>query len=81
MVIFFSTQVALDSMIIEVLRVVDEIQIHSTQVIEHCYREFMLQNHDPEEREYPDSADQIREVLVRENNMSRRDIGICLAFD
>jgi hypothetical protein len=26
----------------------------------------MLQNHDPEEREYPDATDQIREVLKSE---------------
>jgi hypothetical protein len=38
---------------------VDEIQTHSRPVIEHCYRDFLLQNHDPEEREYPDAADQI----------------------
>ena len=61
--IFFSTQAALDVKITEILRVVDEIQSHSKPVIEHCYREFLLQNHDPDEREYPDPADQIREVL------------------
>ena len=79
--IFFSTQAALDKKITEILRVVDEIQNHSTPVIEHCYREFLLQNHDPEEREYPDAADQIREVLVHENYMSQKDIEICLSFD
>ncbi len=79
--IFFSTQDALDAKITEILRVVDEIQTHSKPVIEHAYREFLLQNHDPEEREYPDAADQIREVLVHENYMSQKDIEICLSFD
>ncbi len=51
--IFFSTKSALDAKIAEVLRVVDEIQTHSKPIIEHCYREFLLQNHNPEEREYP----------------------------
>ena len=51
--IFFSTQAALDAKITEILRVVDEIQAHSKPVIERAYREFLLQNHDPEEREYP----------------------------
>ena len=51
--IFYSTQAALDVKITEILRVVDEIQSHSKPVIEHCYREFLLQNHDPDEREYP----------------------------
>lgn len=79
--IFYSTQEALDAKIAEILRVVGEIQTHSKPVIEQCYREFLLQNHDPEEREYPEAADQIREVLIHGNYMSRRDIDICLEFD
>ena len=58
----------------------DEIQTHSKPVIEHCYREFLLQNHDPEEREYPEPADQIREVLIHGNYLSQQDIEICLGF-
>jgi len=79
--IFFSTQAALDAKITEILRVVDEIQTHSRPVIEHCYREFLLQNHDPEEREYDDDADQIREILIHGNYLSQKDIEICLGFD
>ena len=79
--IFFSTQAALDTKITEILRVVDEIQSHSKPVIEHCYREFLLKNHEPDEREYPDAADQIREVLIHENYLSQRDIEICRDFD
>ena len=79
--IFFSTQAALDAKIIEILRVVDEIQTHSRPVIEQAYREFLLQNHDPDEREYADAADQIREVLIHKNYMSQKDIEICLGFD
>jgi hypothetical protein len=79
--IFFSTQTALDAKITEILRVADEIQTHSKPVIEQCYREFLLQNHDPEERSYPDATDQIREMLIHENYMSQKDIEICLNFD
>jgi hypothetical protein len=79
--IFFSTQAALDAKITEILRVVDEIQTHSKPVIEHCYREFLLNNNDPEGREYPEAIDQIREVLIHYNYLSRRDIDICLAFN
>ena len=79
--IFFSTQAALDIKITEILYVVDEIQNHSKPVIERCYRDFLLQNHDPEERAYPDGADQIREVLIHENYLSKKDIEICLGFD
>ena len=79
--IFYSTEAALNVKITEILRVVEEIQSHSKPVIEHCYREFLLQNHDPDEREYPDPADQIREVLIHGNYLSQRDIEICLGFD
>jgi hypothetical protein len=79
--IFFSTQEALDIKITEILRVVDEIQNHSKCVIDQLYRDFMLQSHNTEEREYPDAADQIREVLVHENYLSQKDIEICLGFD
>lgn len=79
--IFFSTQAALDIKITEILRVVDEIQNHSKPVIERCYREFLLQNHDPESREYADAADQIHEGLIHGNYLSQKDIEICLGFD
>lgn len=79
--IFFSTQAALDDKINEIPRVVDEIQSHSGPVIEDCYREFLLQNCDPDEREYPDAGDQIREVLIHVNYFSQKDIEVCLACD
>jgi len=79
--IFFSTQDALDTKIAEILRVVDEIQNHSRCVIEQTYRDFLLNNYDPEEREYPDAADQIHEMLIHENYLSQKDIEICVGFD
>jgi len=79
--IFYSTEAALDRKLTEILRVVEEIQRHSIPVIEHCYREFLLQNFDPDVREYPDPADQIREVLIHGNYLSQRDIEICIGFD
>ena len=79
--IFFSTQAALDKKITEVLRVVEEIQIQSRLLVERCYREFLLRSHDPEEREYPDTNDQVREILIHENYLSQMDINFCLAHD
>ena len=79
--IFFSTQAALDIKITEIMRVVNEIQVHSKPVIERCYREFLLSSHDHEEREYPDANDQIREILIHGNHMSQMDIKLCLAHD
>lgn len=79
--IFFSTPAAFESRIQEVLRVVSEIQAHSKPVIEQCYRDFLLQSHDEEIREYQDSSDQIREVLIHCNYLSRKDVDFCVAFD
>lgn len=72
---------AKEARITRILRVVDESQNHSKPVIEHCCREFLLQSHDPESREYAEDADQIREVLIHGNCLSRKDIEICAAFD
>ena len=79
--IFFRTQTALDTKIHEILRVVDDIQTQSKPVVEQCYREFLLQGYDPEEREYVDVLDQINEVLIRGNYLSGKDIEICAVFN
>ena len=79
--IFYSTEAALEIKTREVLRIVAEIQTHSKPVIEHCYRLFLEQNWDEEEREYPGAEDQIREVLIHENYFSQQDIDFCLAFN
>lgn len=79
--IFYKTQESLDAKISETLRVVDEIQTHSSPVIDHCYRTFLMQNFDPEVWQYPDARDQIREGLVHSNYFSQKDIELCLKFD
>ncbi len=79
--IYYSEQTALDRKIAEVLRVVREIQAHSKPVIEHCYHDFLDQSHDPDTREYPDAADQIREILVHGNYLSQQDVNLCRAFN
>ena len=79
--IFVKTQVLLEAKIRNVLRAVDDIQGYSKPIVESCYRDFLLCNFDPETREYSDETDQIREVLIRNNYMSMKDIGICTTFN
>lgn len=79
--IFFSEQSTLDLKIREILRVVDEIQAHSRFTIDRCYARFLLGSGEPDEREYPDNIDQIREVLIHGSYFSQKDIEICIAFD
>jgi hypothetical protein len=80
-IIHYADQQTLDIKITETLRIVAEIQDHSKCVIEDCYKQFLLGSFDPEVREYPDVADQIREILIHENYMSQKDIEICHSFD
>lgn len=79
--IFFQTQRDIDVQLNRVLRAVDEIHTHSHPVIQCCYSEFLIDSHNPEEREYLLAEDQIREVLVHGNYMSRKDIELCASFD
>jgi hypothetical protein len=79
--IFYNDSNALDHKVTEILRIVAEIQKHSKSVIEHCYQNFLIEACDPDNREYIDAKDQIREVLIHQNYFSRNDIEICLAYD
>ena len=79
--IFFSTQAALDIKIREILRIVDEIQTHSIPTIQRCYARFLEESNNPDDREYSDAADQIREVLIHSRYLSQRDIEICASVD
>jgi hypothetical protein len=42
---------------------------------------FLAESSNPEDREYPDDADQIREVLIHARYLSQKDIELCAAFD
>ena len=75
--IYFNSLDTLDAKITQILRAVEEIQRHSKPVIEHIYLDFLRQSYDPDDRENLDAGDQIREVLVHGNYLSRKDIEIC----
>ena len=79
--VFFRTQGEVDIQIRKVLRAIEEIQTHSHPIIDQCYQAFLLQSHNADEREYLDAEDQIREVLIHGNYMSRMDIELCVGFD
>ena len=79
--IYFRSQSEIDAKIQQVLRAVKEIQVHSRFIINRCYEKFLLDSGNPEDREYLVAEDQVREVLVRDNYMSRKDIEVCANFD
>ena len=79
--IFYSTEAELTEKVREIIRVVHEIQGHSECIIIEGYRHFLLDSADPDERQYADVADQVREVLIHENYMSLVDLDYCARFD
>lgn len=64
-----------------VLKVVDDIQNHSKLVIKSCYEDFLRQSSETDEPEYMTDSDQIREVLIHPNYLSRKDIAFCCDYD
>ena len=79
--VLFSTQDAFDKQVREILRAVNEIQSHSSPIIQRCYQNFLLDGHNPEGREYEPAEDQIREVLIHDNYLSRKDFELCADFN
>ena len=79
--IHFKTQHAMDDKIRQVLQAVEEIQSNFKPLVSCAYGEFVLQSLNPDSREYLDTKDQIREILIKGNYMSCKDIEICAAFD
>jgi hypothetical protein len=71
----------LDPVIKSTLRALAEIEVHSKPLIERCYETFLLQSSIPDDREHLDDTDQVREVLIHENYLSKQDVDICVRFD
>ena len=79
--IFFNSQDLLDEKIIEVLQCIFKIQKHIECIIEEIFKQFLINNWDSNVREFLDDGDQIREILIRKNYFSKKDIEHCLLFD
>jgi hypothetical protein len=79
--IFYDAPEMLDEKISDTLQHVEQIEAHSAPLILCCYESFLEESHDPEEREYIDEQDQIRESLIHRNYLSQKDIEICLGFE
>ena len=79
--ILFNDKNIIDRKIDDVLRAVDDIQNHSKPIIEECFAKFLIENNDPDKRQYYDDLDQIREILIHGNYLSQKDIEHLLTFD
>ena len=78
---YFVMQSQLDEQIRRVLSAVVEIQAQSHPVVIHCYKEFLALSSNVNEREYQDEKDQIREILIHGNYMSRKDLEVCVNLE
>jgi hypothetical protein len=79
--IFFNSQDSLDGKINEILRCIFKIEEHTERIIENIFKQFLKDNWNNNDREWLDDGDQIREILIRKNYFSKRDIEYCLTFD
>ncbi|MGC1861344.1 MAG: hypothetical protein WA733_09540 [Methylocystis sp.] len=79
--IFYVDSSSADLKVREVLVQATAIQQCMTPVIHDCLRSFLLDSWNQNEREYHDSVDQIREVLIHAHFFSQKDIEACLDFD
>jgi len=79
--IFFNDQSIIDRKVDEVLRFIDDIQTHSQPIIDECLIVFLKESFDPDDREYIDDTDQLREILIHGNYLSQKDIEHLLTFD
>ena len=79
--IFFNSQDSLDEKINEVLQCIFKIQEHTECIIENIFKQFLKNNWDNNDREWLDDGDQIREMLIRQNYFSKKDIEHCLSFN
>ena len=79
--IFFNSQDSLDEKIDEVLGYINKIQENIKCIIKNTFKDFLKNNWDNNNREWLDDGDQIREILIRKNYFSKKDIEHCLLFD
>jgi hypothetical protein len=70
----FSSQDYLDEKIEEILACVDQIDKKTAPIITACTEKFLLGSATPEENEYIDENDQVREVLIKGNYFSSNDM-------
>ncbi|MEJ5285412.1 MAG: hypothetical protein WHS77_10240 [Brevinematales bacterium] len=79
--IFYRNKENLEDKINEILSCVECIQAKSRQVIEKAYNDFLVESQNPEEREYIDDEDQIKEIFIHGNYLSLEDIKIAREYD
>lgn len=79
--IFYNSQKALDSKINDILKAIDDIQIHTKKLVVQNLETFFTENANSAIWEYSEIRDQVRETFVHRNYYSLKDLAACLAYD
>lgn len=79
--IHFRTTTYLESKINDVLKYTEEIQSFSKNIIQECFKNFLIESQDEETRQYFDISEQINEVLIHQHYLSQKDIEYCIEYD
>ncbi|MCX6083295.1 MAG: hypothetical protein NTW32_27520 [Chloroflexi bacterium] len=70
----FSSQDSVDEKIKEIIDCIGFVHESSKSVISDCFERFLIESSDPDQNEYPDEDNQVREIFVKGNYLSRKDI-------
>jgi hypothetical protein len=76
----FRNQESLDEKIQELLGCISHIHENSRSIITACTEKFLLASANPDENEYFDENDQVRELFARGNYLSSQDIVVACEF-
>lgn len=79
--IFYRNKENLEEKVNEILSCIECIQIKSKFIIEKAYHNFLTASQNPEEREYLDDEDQIKEIFIHGNYLSLEDIKVAQNYD
>ena len=79
--ISFNSPEAIDRKVAQIVRVMDEIQVHSTRLIEQSYHEFLVESSTVGRLYSAERNARIKDVLVSPNYFSAKDLEICGRFD
>lgn len=79
--IFFRFQDTIDEKINDILRFTKEIQDFSKRAIQYCYKKFLLESQNEDDRQYYEITEQIKEVLIHAHYLSLEDLKFCFEFD
>jgi hypothetical protein len=76
----FSNQYSFDGKIKEILECIAHIHDHTRPIITACTKKFLLESANPEENEFLNENDQVRELFAKGNYLSSQDILVACEF-